>query len=160
MGCLESPVNAISRVRFNAMKSVDGVSDVARITKSGTWVIYVLTKRGAVYTNGNMGRSISLTGSTGDEAAALQGLGLITKAELQAHKKWIAALRAWRNVNDDLRRFNERCENLGIVLTADQTAKAEAAREAAELVLKNARTSAQRLNADRQAREAKVASKP
>lgn len=160
MGCLESPVQAIANVRFNAMKTADGVSDVTRITKSGAWVIYALTKRGAVYTNGSMGRSIHLTGSTGDEAAALLGLGLITKAELRAHKQWVLALKAWRNANDDVRRFEERCGRLGITLTADQKAKAEAAREEAEQALKDARIAAQRLNADRSAREAKAAPKP
>ena len=159
MGCLESPVQAINRVRFNPLKTVDGVADVARITKSGSWVIYILTKRGAVYTNGSMGRSISLTGSTGEEATALLGLGLITKAELRVHKQYIAALRTWRNAHDDVRRFEERCGRLGITLTADQKAKVEAANEEAEQALKNVRIAATRLNADRQAREAKAPAK-
>jgi glycine/D-amino acid oxidase-like deaminating enzyme len=155
MGCIESPVTAINRVRFNPIKSVDGVADIVRLSKSGSYTIYALTKRGTVYTNGSIGRNMSLSGATEEYATALLGLGLISKPELRVHKQWITALRAWRNVNDDISRFNERCERLGIVLDNKQTARIVAARAEAEKTLDDVRTAARRLNADRQAAEAK-----
>jgi hypothetical protein len=154
MGSIDSPVTAISRVRFNPMKSSDGVADVARITKSGNWCIYVLTKRGAVYTNGSMGRSISLTGSTGEEATALHGLGLITKTELRVHKQYIAALKAWRDIRHRIDRFEKEAEQFGIPLMEAHKDKFARLMQEAEAALKATRIEAQRLNAERQAREA------
>lgn len=158
MGYLDSPVHAVERVRFNPIKSVEGVTDIVRLTKTGSTFpgsVFILTKRGAVYTNDSLGRNMCLTGRTNEYAAALAGLGLITKDELRVHKGWVAARKAWEDTHDMLKRFKERAHALGIILTPEQVATCDKEQANADRALETVRIAARRLNADRLAAEAK-----
>ncbi len=100
MGNILSTVERIHAVHFNSLTPSRGVTDIAAMTKSANRSVYIRTKRGTIYTDSGMGRSICLSGPAINDVTALYALGVISQAEMRAHFDYEERYREWRTAID------------------------------------------------------------
>lgn len=97
MGCIQSPLTAIARVKFVKRRgTVVPAGAACRLGRYG-YIQYVLTKRGTVQTHGRLSEEGYLMSPEGPHAEAVRALvdfGLVTKEEEALHMSWLQAVLA------------------------------------------------------------------
>ena len=134
MGYLVSCVKKIDSVTFHPIAAGKCINDLAKAVRFAPGGLYILTKKGEIYTDGEMGGKFCLCGTGSDHHAvkALVAFGIINDDDAMRHgeikRKADENGKRYRAVSFEL----ERLTDAGIKLTKKQLRQITALREALE----------------------------